>query len=508
MQMEFLDEDAEKRHRIRLFTGYGLLAIAIAIGLLLLIYRSWYGYSLTMEGKVEQSGLVFFSTSPSGATITANGKALSDRTNARISLPYGQYNISLSLAGYRTWRHIVDVQGGDVQHFNYPLLFPEKLVTKSVGSFDAGTQLFSVSRDKRWLVVKQNETDAAVTTKRFAVYDMKDTTKLVTTEYLLPATTYTAGDGSETWSEVEWSADNHHLLLMHVYTLAGVTAHEYIMFDRTNPDSSQNLTRLMSLSADETLTLFDRKYDQYYGFNATTGVLRTFSQTGNVIRDQIEHVKAYSAEGADTLLYVTDLPESGKQVAGTVNVMLRQGSKRLLLRRLSSSAEHYMLNVAQYDNVWYAAVSATGEKGAYLYKDPFAQASATNGALPNAWRFLRIDQISTLTFSDNARFLLLGSGQNCTVYDAELTAVRRFAVTHPLDSPQSAVTWLDGYRLSYVSGNVLNVLDYDDQNAVGLQGALASYPTFFSNDGKYILSFSAGENNGVKLDTTALTVKK
>lgn len=507
--MEFLDEAAEKRHRIRLFAGYGLLAIAIAIGLLLLIYRSWYGYSLTMDGTVEQSGVVFFSTSPNGATITANDKVLSDKTNARISLPYGQYNISLSIDGYRTWRHIVDIQGGDVQHFNYPLLFPQKLVTKTIGTFDAGTQLFSVSRDKRWLVVKQNETDTAATTKRFAVYDMKDTTKLATTEYLLPSSTYTAGDGADTWSAVEWSADNRHLLLMHTYTLSGATSHEYIMFDRTDPDASQNLTRLMNLSADETLTLFDRNYDEYYGFNPATGVLRTFSQNGSVLRDQVEHVKAYKADGADTLLYVTDLPESGKQVTGTVNVMLRQGSKRLLLRRMSSSAEQYFLNVGHYDNTWYVAVSATGEKGAYLYRDPFAQlSSAANGALPQAWRFLRIDQLQTLTFSDNGRFLLLASGQNCTVYDAELAAVRRYAVAHPLDSPQTAVTWLDGYRLSYVSGSVLNVLDYDDQNAVELQGALASYPTFFSNDGKYLLSFTAGANDGVKLDTTALTVKK
>lgn len=508
MQMEFLDEAAEKRHRIRLFAGYGLLSIAIAIGLLLLIYRSWYGYSITMQGKVEQSGLVFLSSMPSGATITANGKIISDKTNARVSLPYGQYAVSLSLEGYRSWRHIIDVQGGDVQHFNYPLLFPEKLVTKSVNTFDAGTQLFSVSRDKRWLVVKQNETDATTTTRRFVVHDLKDTTKLVSTEYLLSSSIFTAGDGAETWSALEWAADNRHLLLLHSYVVSGANAHEYIIFDRANPETSRNLTRDLNLAAEETLSLFDQKYDQYYGFNSSTGVLRTFSLNGSVLRDQLEHVKAYKADGADVLLYVTDLPESGKQAAGTVNVMLRQGSKRLLLRRFSSSAQQYMLNIAQYDNTWYAAVSATGEKGAYLYKNPFAQSTLAAGALPQPWRFLRMDQLSTLTFSDNARFLLLGSGQSCTVYDAELVAVRRFTVAHALDSPQPSVAWLDSYRLSYISNNTLNVVDYDDQNAVELQGASASFPVFFSNDGKYIMSFSTAENNGVKLDATALTVKK
>ena len=506
--MEFLDEAAEKQHRIRLLVGYGLLAIAISIGLLLLIYRSWYGYSLTMEGKVEQSGLVFLSTNPGGATITANGKVLSGRTNARLSLPYGRYAMSLSLDGYRTWQHIIDVQGGDVQHFNYALFFPKKLVTKTIGSLEAGTQLFSVSPDKRWLIVKQDETDATATTRRFTVYDLKDPTKLATTEYALPASVYTASDGSETWSTVEWSSDNRHMLLMHTYTQAGASAHEYIMFDRTSVDASQNLTRLMNLSAEEVLTLFDKKYDQYYGFTSTTGVLRAFSQSGAVLRDQLEHVKAFKANGADTLLYVTDLPESGKQVAGTVNVMLRQGSKRLLIRRLPAAAEQYYLETAHYDGVWYVAVSAAGEKGAYLYRDPFAQASETTNMLPQPWRFLRIDQPGVLSFSDNGRFLLLANGQNCTVYDAELVTVRRFTIPRQLDSPQTAVSWFDGYRLSYVSGSVLNVLDYDDQNAVQLQTTLAAYPTFISNDGKYIMSFSSGDAGAVKLDNTALTVKK
>jgi hypothetical protein len=505
--MEFLDETAEKRHRIQLFVGYGLLAIAIAIGLLLLIYRSWYGYSLNIDGKVEQSGIVFVSTSPSGATITANGKVLSDRTASRISLQNGRYDIHLTLEGYRTWQHIVDVQGGDVQHFNYPLLFPEKLVTKSIGTFESGTQLFSVSPDHRWLVVKQNETDANAATRRFGVYDLKDASKPVLTEYLLPSTTYTAGEGDETWNAVEWAADNRHVLLLHTYVSSGATVSEYIMFDRADPTASSNLTQTLSLPTGETLTLFNKKYDQYYGFTASTGVLRTFSRNGDVLRDQLEHVKAYASDGADTLLYVTDLPESGKQAAGTVNVMLRQGSKRLLLRRLSSSAESYMLDLAQYNNVWYAAVSATGEKGAYLYRDPFAQ-SSSGDTLPQPWRFLRIDQLSVLQFSNNGRFLLLGNGQNCTVYDAELIAVRRFVAANPLDSPQKALSWFDGYRLSYVSNSVLYALDYDNQNAVKLQTALASYPAFFSNDGKYMMSFSNGDGGAVKLDTTAMTVKK
>lgn len=503
--MEFLDEDAEKRHRVRLLVGYGLLAIAIAIGLLLLIYRSWYGYSLTMDGTVEQSGLVFFSTSPSGATITANGKVFSDKTNARISLPYGQYKVSLSLDGYRTWRHIVDVQGGDVQHFTYPLLFPEKLETKTVATFEANTQPFSPSRDHRWLVVKQKDTSTS--TRRFILYDLKDAQKPVAAEYLLPSDIYTAGD-TETWSQVEWSGDNRHVLLLHNYTAGDATAHEYIMLDRSDPAASQNLTQTLSIPSEEMLSLFDRKYDQYYGFNAATGILRAFSQNGTVLRDQLDHVKAYSAEGADTVLYITDIPESGKQVSGTVNVMLRQGSKRLLLRRMSADAAHYFLAVAQYDGTWYAAVSATGEKGAYLYRNPFAQTVTSGGELPQAWRFLRIDQPGTLKFSDTARFLLLANGQSCTVYDAELIAVRRYSVANSLDAPQQSVSWLDGYRLTYISDGTVNVLDYDNQNAVKLQTALASYPVFFSNDNKYMFTFSSGEDNGVKLDATALIVKK
>lgn len=128
--------------------------------------------------------------------------------------------------------------------------------------------------------------------------------------------------------------------------------------------------------------------------------------------------------------------------------------------------------------------------------------------MPLPWRFLRIDQLTMLSFSNNGRFLLLGSGQNCVVYDAELTTVRRFAVGIALDSPQAAVAWFDGYRLSYVSDGTLHAVDHDSQNNVKLQTALASHPIFFSSDQKSMLSFSTGENGIVKLDTTALIIEK
>jgi PEGA domain len=499
--MEFLNPQAERRHRILLFIGYGLAAIAIGLVTQLFLYRLYNGYSMNINGEIDQSGLVFVSSSPSGATISLNGQS-NAKTNARLSLKAGDYDMRIKAAGYREWRHEVKVYGADVQRFTYAKLFPTKLVTSTIKKIDAAPLFTSQSPNRRWLLIKEASANT------FMQYDMRRPDAPVATELTLPMDTLvTAGDGAYSWAVVEWASDDQYVLLNHTYTTGEATGHEYILVDRTAPERSLNLTRTLTLTADEQLTLFDKKYDQYYSYNTQTKTLRAFESDGKQLADLLEHVIAYKTYGSDTVLYVTDLPESGKQESGTVNVVLRQGARRLVLRRLSATSPGYLLDITRFNSTWFMVAAATDAKGVYIYRNPFSQ-SLTGSALPQVWRFMRLQNPVSVSVSTNAQFIFAQNGQECIVYDADAVETKRFMLSRTLDAPQIKAMWMDGHRLTYVAGGKLIVVEYDNQNLVELQAALPQYGAYFSADYDYSYALAPGDGAAVQLTSTPLIVKK
>lgn len=129
--MDFLDPQKQYRHRIILLLGYALVGVAIAIGTLVLVYQA-YGFGIAKNGTVIQNGLIFFSSQPNPADIYVDGTKKSVRTNTRLSLPANIYKIELKRQGYYSWHRSIDLQGGSVEHFDYPFLFPKELITKSL----------------------------------------------------------------------------------------------------------------------------------------------------------------------------------------------------------------------------------------------------------------------------------------------------------------------------------------------------------------------------------------
>lgn len=502
--MEFLDPKAERRHRILLLIGYGLIAIAIGFASLIMLYYS-YGYSLGSKGQVEQNGLVFFSSTPDGATVTLNGERKSEQTNLRLTLQSGEYSVKFDKDGYRSWSHSLTVQGGDVQRLDYAMLFPKELKTTQVTSFTARPVFASQSPDRRWLVIRPDDTDSP---RLFTIYDLKNPEKPVRQDLTVADGIATAGNGTENWVPIGWANDNRHILLRHTYMLNGTESHEYIMLDRTDGTLAVNLTSKFSLAAADELTLFDQKYDKFYAYNSETKILRSFDSDSKTLVDAVERVRAYKTYGSDTILYVAELSPTDKQATEVVNVVLRQGSKRVVLRRLPASATSYPLNLATYGGIWYVAVGANTLKGVYLYRDPLDQ-QVTGNSFPKPWRFLAVMSPTQVAFSSNTRFILVANGQTCAVYDAENVTTHRFTLARAIDAPQTGAQWMDGYRLSYISSGKLTTVDFDNQNVQQLQNASPNYAPFFSADYEYVFSLGAADEAGtVKFESTSLLVTK
>ncbi|MEJ0073645.1 MAG: PEGA domain-containing protein [Candidatus Saccharibacteria bacterium] len=504
--MDFLDPKKERMMHTRLLIGYGLVALAIGIATLVLLYQA-YGYGIDRQGNVTQNGLLFVSSQPAGATITLNGKPYKSNTNTRVVVPADTYTLQVSEAGYRTWQRQVVVSGGDVQHFDYPFLFPQTLQTTSLGDLAADPSVALQSPDKRWLLVGQSESSGS-----FIQYDLKNPAQPAATQISLPPDMFTTGDsdGAQSWSLVEWASDNRHALVLHTYTVKGTTDREYILLDRDTPADSVNITNNLSLSQTETVNLFDSKIDQYYVYDSGNQTLQRVNADDGSVVSSLSHILAFKPYASDQLLYVTTQPPSGITTkSDVVTAVFQDGQKTIGLRTLPAGASSYDLNLAQYSGSWYVAVGATNDSAAYIYRDPQSQTVGADG-FPAPWRRLPVSDPSFLSFSGNAQFLLAENGQDFVVYDLENVVQYHYHASAPIDQPQLHATWMDGDRLLYVSGGKLVVFDYDYRNLQTLVPANPVYPVFFSSDFSYLYALRAGSADGSAkpaLTSTGLVIK-
>jgi len=504
--MDFLDPKKERWDRITLLVGYVLVSLAIAIGAFWLLFLS-YGWTKDRQGNVVQNGLLFVSSQPSGAAIFLDGQRYQSDTNSRVITPAGTYTLQITKQGYRIWQRKVTVLGDDVQHFDYPFMWPQKLKTTSLADLTTDPSMATQSPDHRWLLLGKSD-DAGT----FTMYDFKHPDKPVSTDIKLPAGSFTPGIGAQAWSAVEWAADNKHVLLQHTYATASGTAREYVLLDRSAPVSSVNLTTSLNLGAAETVSLYDNRVAQLYVYNANTLTLRRMSATDGTVASTLEHVLAYKTYADNKILYVTDKSPTGKAVDGQVSAVLQEGQETITLRTLPAAGTGtYLLNLAEYAGDWYVGVGATNGTAVYVYKNPQSDTGTGADTYPDPWRRLPISNPSYLSFSDNTQFLMAESGQQFVTYDLENLAEYRYTIPQPLDQPQLHATWMDGDRLLYVSGGKLVVFDYDSKNRQTLVPANASYLPFFAPDYTYLYTARPDSSDGsVKpgLDSTPLTLKQ
>ncbi len=476
--MEFLDPAKQTRHRIILWVGYVLVAIGIVIATLVLLYQA-YGFGLGKNGTVIQNGLVFLSSQPRPANIYMNGKLSTHQTNARIAIPSGIYHLRLQRDGYRAWQRIIEVEGGDVQHFDYPLLIPKKLTSKKLQTFTTAPGLVTQSIDRRWLLVQK---PGSMTS--FRLYDLNNPSK----GPAKPPTDLNLPDGllskataaGEKWQFEEWADDNKHVVLQHTYD----GKKEFILVDRTDAAKSQNLNKVLATDPSR-LTLIDKKYDQYYLYDAKAAVLNKASLGAPSLVPVLEHVLAYQSYAADTLLYATD---SGAP-AGKVLVRLKIGDTIYPAHTFPAGSK-YLLDLTKYSGKLYLAVGSAAAERVYIYKDPVGQLrKLPNHALVPV-QVLHVHQPNYVSFSNNAQFIMAESGNQFGVYDIENEKGYNYITPQPIDKPQVHASWIDGFRLTYVSGGQLLMFDYDDTNQQSLVAADPAYLPAFAPDFKFVYNMA------------------
>jgi hypothetical protein len=461
--MDFLDPAKKKAHGIRLAIGYILIGAAIAVVALILLLQS-YGYDINRRtGQIFQNGLVFVAARPDGADIFINGQDKGG-TDARFSLPAGQYSFELKKGGYRSWKRTFGLEGGSLERLTYPFLFPEKLNTKDVHLYSAGPTFATNSPDRRWILVQQ---PGSLT--NFDVFDSGQTDPNPDT-IALPDDLLTKPDGPANLSLAEWSNDNRHVLLKHDY---GSNA-EFIILDREQPAQSVNINRQFNINPTRA-TLRDKKYDQLYFYDEKTQELSSGELKNNQVQPVLSKVIDYKSYGSDTILFIGD---DGSQ-PGRVQLKLKEKEKVTTIRSLTGGTS-YILDIARYSDNWYVAAGAASEGIISIYQNPTSAAKDSNN-LPVPKSSLKMDQAAYISFSASTQFISVQNGHKFAVYDVEKDRRYYYELPFALDRSYKA-QWMDSHHIVVANQNQTAVFDYDGINLQTLTANNSGIYPFFNQD--------------------------
>jgi len=445
--MDFLDPKRKRAHRRRLFVGYVLMAIAISMGTLILLFTA-YGYDVDRKtGEVIRNGTFYMASKPSGAKIDVDGKRQSSDTSTRLDLPGGkQYNLVLSKDGYKKWIRLVALESGTIEHVIYPILIPETIKQTELQLYASAPALASQSKDFKKLLVQQPGQQSV-----FDLYDLQNPTSS-SKVLAIPNSAITSPNMNGTMEVVEWSSDSKHVMLKRTYD----NKVDYILLDTEDAAKSKNVNATFSVTPTK-VQMIDGKTDSLY-IQQADGSLRRAVLDGSVLSEPVlSGVITFDSIGKDIILYAT--PSSAPE--NSVSFRIRTNDELTYLLKTVPVSTSYTAAIEEYDNTPYFVVGGNAVDAVFVYRNPIdaVKGQKNTPVLVNA--VMRGKNVSSVAFAPKAhRYISAQSEQGMVVYDIEND--RQFTFK-PVAGAQ--LSWMSEYQFSYNDQNSLFMIDFDGSNA-------------------------------------------
>ena len=469
--MEFLNPEDKRNRTIRLFIGYALIAVMIALASAILVYLA-QGYGYDPNKGLSQQGLVFIDSKPAATEILVDGQ----KSNDRVTLGEGSHEVTLKKAKYRDWSKSFNLEGGTVMYFVYPRLFPVDIPIGVTKVFPTPPAWVSQSPDRHWLLMQQTAESPVLTV--FDLLNPHDDPKLLT----IPADQLAVIKGQYgKIAPVEWSDDNQHVLMIQT---SADGKKNYLVLDKDNTDKTVNITSKLNLIDGSVVTLRDKKYDKYFVHDVTTGELRTADlKNGLVASPILAGVVSFKSYADNLLLYTTYT--GAKANEAKVYALSNQTDKYLLQSLPRDPNSQYLLDMAQFDNNWYYVTASVSGNQVYVFRNPLKRTKPSNKEAVVPQMSLALQNPQYVSFSENTRFIGMQSGKKFVVYDGEQNKV--FKYSSPLNiAPTQQAKWMDGHRYKVVTDNKVQVFEFDGTNQQTLIASSPDFMAYFDRDYTYV----------------------
>ncbi len=474
--MDYLDPNKKKAHRTRLFLGYALIAVAIAIATVILVYVGSGYYIDRQTGDLIQNGQIYVNSDPEGASVYLNDKLQRAKTASKLVVPSGSYGVALKRDGYRDWIQQVQLEGGKVQRLDYALLIPSVLKPAVVQTFATVPTDVSQSNDRRFMSLVFADKPSTVLFYDETKPDLD--AKVVLIDKAL------FSDPTKVGSLVvkEWTEDTKKVLIEN--RVAGVVL-DYLLISRVDGDPSVNLTKTLKLK-DVSIGLKEGASDSYFIFSKTAKTLGAINLNDKVLVPRLSGVLQYKAYNNDIIAYITDTGATKDKV----QARLTDGvDKNYLLRELPAGATSYLLDISKVGSTSVLAVGASAENKVAVYRNPIGYLKANpNKTLPLATTILQLENPTEVSFSTDGSIIMARGGQKIASHYFEEDRTARFVVSLPLGSER--LRWTDGKHLQAVSGGSAYIFDFDGANLQKLTDTPEQFSVYFDSNYRSLYSFS------------------
>lgn len=462
----------KKQLIIRRVLTYVIMTLAVFVivaGTILFIL----GYRLDSDkGSLEQGALIQFDSAPNGAMVSIDGQSINSRTPSKQSIQAGQHSFSVQRDSYKTWNKSLSVKAGTLTWLDYIRLVPKNLPTESVASYETVVGE-KASPDNKWLLV-QEKADVA----SFQLIDLR-AQQIKSSLVSIPATVYSeaaTANVSHNFAMESWDEGGRYVLVKHTYA----DKSEHIIVDTQSPDTSINVSRLLSISLSN-VTFSGTSGKILYGLS--DGVIRKLDvSNGTISRALVSNVQSFDVYDTNIITYVgIDTLNPAQQVAG----IYRDGDEvPHILRTIKSLDTVVKIDTARYYNDDYVAVSEGSKVTLFKGRYP-ASGSADTSSLKVYAEFMATAVVDNLTFSDEGDFLVAQSGLKFIGYEVEYMRFTNGAVGTN-ETAARTLKWLDSAYLWVVYDGQLSIREFDGANASIIMPMEAGFDAALSQNGRYL----------------------
>lgn len=464
--MDYLDPTKKKRKKNQLLIMYALLGIAIGIATLVIVYNV-NGYSIDREtGEVVQNGLLYLDARPGSAEVYLNGQKQRGKTDARLVVAEGSYEVEMRRDGYLPWVRKLVLEGGSLRRLTYARLIPKELESEAIRAVDIEPSLITQSIDKRWLVALNSSNPTL-----FYVYDI-ERLQDSPANIQMPTDTLASAKGG-VWKVIDWADDEKTFLAS--YTVAG-SEPEFLLINREDGSKAVNVTKTFATLHISEALLRARKNNALYLYDQKLKIVYQADMGAKSSQPVLTDIIDYVPYGENTFTYVTT--KDAKD--GMVRAVLQENDKTYPLRDLKP-ADKYLLETSRLGNALIVAVGSVTENRIIVYNDPInALKQNETSELPVPTTVLRVNAPEELRISADSSAVFVRSGSQIATHEFEADRSYNFETTLKLKAA-SELQWVDGQHLLGINeAGKLILLDFDGSNQFELVDASPSTRDFFS----------------------------
>lgn len=488
--MDYLDPVKKKQHIKRLYLGYSLMAMLIALTTIIMVYLASGYYVDRRTGDLIQNGQIVVASDPEGASVYLDNRLQKTKTTGKLVVPSGIYTLSVKKDGYRDWSQQVSLDGGTIQRLDYIKLIPAELKSTIVQTFISSPTQVIQSDNQRYLAMIFAEKPLSI-----QIYDLLKPEQ-APVEVTVPLSTMQDVTKIGTLNILEWASDDKHMLIAHT---VDSSVKDYLLVSRDTTDPVVNLTSRYTVAGSE-IRLQHKQKDKYFVYNSSTKVLSIADSGDKLLTARLQNVEQFVAYDNNTILYTT-LSETDKT---KMSVRMTDGIDSTYLMRDLSIQPKYLLGVTKYGSTTVAALGAPSENKITILRNPIGYLKADKSRnIPLATTIFHLDNPTSISFSTDGSVVLARSGRRIATHYFELDRSARF--DSPLSIESSPVIWLDNMHLTAIVGGEAYIMDYDGSNIQKLVTTSAGLGIYLDASGNNLYSFT-GSQKPFQISRTSLVV--